>query len=297
MKGIILAGGSGTRLKPLTDIVCKQLLPVYDKPMIHYPLATLINIGIKNIMIISSPSDIISIKKTLGDGSKYGIEISYAIQDHPRGIAEAFIIAKDFIEDDPVCLILGDNIFYGSIFNYENFKVFYDNIKQQKNEAVIFAYRVFDPQRYGVVELEECGYLAKSIEEKPLKPKSNWAVTGIYLYNNDVIKYAQQLKPSMRGELEITDINQIYLSRGKLAVERLDRAVAWLDAGTHDSLLEASNFIHTIEKRQGLKIACLEEVAFNNKLIDKSQIEKIMNNYNKNSNYYDYLKKVINDNN
>lgn len=294
MKGIILAGGSGTRLKPLTDIICKQLLPVYDKPMIHYPLATLMNIGITDIMIISTPSDTPYLKKTLADGKKYGIKINYEIQDKPNGIAEAFIIAKDFIKDDPVCLILGDNIFYGSIFNYENFRLFYNNIKQNTNEAMIFAYRVSDPQRYGVVELEQCGNLAKTIEEKPLNPKSNWAVTGIYLYNNSVVKYAQELKPSKRQELEITDINQIYLQRGKLAVVKLDRAVAWLDAGTHESLLEASNFVHTIEKRQGLKIACLEEVAFNKKLIGVKEIKEIIKDYSKDQNYQEYLKKVIN---
>jgi len=294
MKGIILAGGSGTRLKPLTEIICKQLLPVYDKPMIHYPLSTLINIGIRDIMIISTPTDTPYIQKTLQNGSKYGINISYAIQDKPNGIAEAFIIAKDFIKNDSVCLILGDNIFYGSIFNQINFKVFFNKIKKNENEAVIFAYRVSDPQRYGVVELESNGNFAKTIEEKPLNPKSNWAVTGIYLYNNSVIKYAQQLKPSKRQELEITDINQIYLQRGKLAVVKLDRAVAWLDAGTHDSLLEASNFVHTIEKRQGLKIACLEEVAFNNKLIGKKELEEIISQYSKDQNYQEYLKKIIN---
>ncbi|GDX36415.1 glucose-1-phosphate thymidylyltransferase [Alphaproteobacteria bacterium] len=294
MKGIILAGGSGTRLKPLTDIICKQLLPVYDKPMIHYPLATLINIGITDILIISTPIDIPYIKKTLSDGKKYGIKISYAIQDKPNGIAESFIIAKDFIKNDSVCLILGDNIFYGSIFNYNNFKLFYKDINKNKIEAMIFAYRVSDPQRYGVVELDTSGILAKTIEEKPLKPKSNWAVTGIYLYNNSVVKYAQNLNPSKRGELEITDINKIYLKRRKLAVVKLDRAVAWLDAGTHESLLEASNFVHTIEKRQGLKIACLEEVAFNNKLIGIKEIKDIIKDYSRDQNYQEYLKKIIN---
>lgn len=293
MKGIILAGGSGTRLAPLTQIISKQLLPVYDKPMICYPLATLMNIGITEILIISTPEDTGNIEKFLGNGEKFGIKLSYAIQQQPKGIAEAFIVGENFIGDDSVCLILGDNIFYGSDFNSENFQHYLQDLQQQKTDAYIFAYQVSDPERYGVVELDASKKFALSIEEKPAKPKSNWAVTGFYIYNNKVVDIAKNLEPSARGELEITDVNKVYLQNGKLGVIKLGQGFAWLDAGTPDSLLDSAKFIQTIEKRQGLKIACLEEIAFKRGFINKEQLLKLTENYKKNSDYRKYLETIF----
>lgn len=294
MKGIILAGGSGTRLAPLTQIISKQLLPVYDKPMICYPLATLMSIGIKNILIISTTQDTPNIEKFLGDGKKLGISIQYAVQDNPNGIAEAFIIGEKFIGNDDVSLILGDNIFYGTEFNHKSFVTYFDDLKNKSNDAIIFSYHVSDPERYGVVELDSTKKYAISIEEKPLKPKSNWAVTGFYIYNNKVINIAKNLKPSARGELEITDINKYYLQHGKLAVIKLGQGFAWLDAGTPDSLLDSAKFIQTIEKRQGLKIACLEELAYKMNYIDKAQYNKLCLEFKTNSDYRKYLDNVTN---
>lgn len=294
MKGIILAGGSGTRLAPLTQIISKQLLPVYDKPMICYPLATLMSIGIKDILIISTAQDTPNIQKFLKDGKKFGINIQYAVQDNPNGIAEALIIGEKFIGDDNVSLILGDNIFYGSEFNYKNFVTYFNDLKNNNYDAIVFAYHVCDPERYGVVELDNEKKYAISIEEKPLKPKSNWAVTGFYIYNNKVVEIAKKLKPSTRGELEITDVNKYYLQNGKLAAIKLGQGFAWLDAGTPDSLLDSAKFIQTIEKRQGLKIACLEELAFKMNYIDKDQYIKLCKEFKINSDYRKYLDNVIN---
>lgn len=292
MKGIILAGGNGTRLAPLTNVISKQLLPVYDKPMICYPLATLMNLEIKDILIISTSQDTPNIEKYLGDGSDYGIKISYAVQDQPNGIGEAFLIGEKFIGTDSVCLILGDNIFYGAEIARENLQEKITQIKSKKLGGVVFAYHVSDPERYGVLELDSDDEKIVSIEEKPKNPKSNWAATGLYIYNSDVVEIAKNTKPSARGELEITDINKAYLQKKKLGVVRLRRGFAWLDAGTPDSLLEASQFIYTIEKRQGLKIACLEEMAYRKGFISKNQFSALVLKYKKGSAYRSYLEQI-----
>jgi glucose-1-phosphate thymidylyltransferase len=258
MKGIILAGGSGSRLAPLTNVMSKQLLPVYDKPMICYPLATLMNLGIKDILIISTPIDTPNIEKFLGNGANYGIKLSYAIQNKPNGIAEAFLVGEKFIGSDNVCLILGDNIFYGSEISGDLMEKNIANVGKEIG-AYVFSYHVSDPERYGVIEFDASEEMVLSIEEKPKNPKSNWAVTGLYFYDNSVVKITKTIQPSARGELEITDVNKAYLEQKRLGVIKLKRGFAWLDAGTPDSLLDSAKFIQTIEMRQGLKIACIEE--------------------------------------
>jgi glucose-1-phosphate thymidylyltransferase len=269
MKGIILAGGSGTRLYPVTNVVIKQLLPVYDKPMIYYPLSTLMLAGLRDILIISTPQDTPRFVELLGDGSRWGINLSYAVQPSPDGLAQAFLIGRDFIGDDTSALILGDNIFYG-----QSLSGHLKRASKVQHGAIVFAYPVHDPERYGVVEFDDHGH-AVSIEEKPESPKSRYAVTGLYFYDKDVVRLASSLKPSHRGELEITDLNRLYLNAGHLKVEVMSRGMAWLDTGTHDSLFDAGLFIQTIQRRQGLKIACLEEIAFRLGYISLEQVEKL----------------------
>lgn len=285
MKGIILAGGSGTRLYPLTIAVSKQLMPVYDKPMIYYPLSTLMLAGINEILIITTPEDQPAFKKLLGDGSQIGCRFEYVVQPKPEGLAQAFILGADFVGKDPVALVLGDNIFYGS-----GMGTLLRN-KVNPDGAVVFAYQVHDPERYGVVEFDK-SFKVLSIEEKPVQPKSNYAVPGLYFYDNDVVAISKAIKPSPRGELEITDVNRVYLENGKLEVGVLDRGTAWLDTGTFDSLIEAGEFIEVIEKRQGLKIGCIEEIAYRNGWIGNEQMEKLAALYMK-SGYGMYLKKLI----
>jgi glucose-1-phosphate thymidylyltransferase len=287
MKGIILAGGSGTRLYPLTETISKQILPVYDKPMIFYPLSVLMLAGIKDILIISTPHDLPMFKNLLKDGSQWGINLQYAEQPSPDGLAQAFIIGEEFIGNDNVCLILGDNIFYGHGFGKELLKV-----AELKDGATVFGYYVTDPERYGVVEFNDKGK-AISLEEKPKEPKSNYAVTGLYFYSNDVVKKAKNLKPSTRGELEITDLNKIYLQEKRLSVKILGRGMAWLDTGTHESLLQAGNYIHTIETRQGLKVSCIEEIAYNRGFINREQLIKLAQPLLKNQ-YGQYLLQIAN---
>jgi glucose-1-phosphate thymidylyltransferase len=285
-KGIILAGGSGTRLYPLTYSVSKQLMPVYDKPMIYYPLSTLMLAGITQILIITTPQDLHNFKQLLGDGSQWGISLEYAVQPSPDGLAQAFIIGKQFIGTDPVTLILGDNIFYG-----EGLSNRLQAIAKKETGATIFGYYVKDPQKYGVIGFDEAGRVT-SLEEKPKIPKSNYVATGLYFYDNDVIHIAGQIRPSTRGELEITDVNTAYLSRGDLTVELFSRGMAWLDTGTHESLLDAATFIKVVEDRQGLKIACPEEIAFRMKLIDADQLEKTACSM-QNNNYGRYLSNLL----
>ena len=291
MKGIILAGGSGTRLHPVTQAVSKQLLPVYDKPMIYYPLSTLMLAGIREVLVISTPSDTPRFQQLLGDGSQWGLHLEYAVQDSPDGLAQAFLIGRDFLADDSACLVLGDNIFYG-----------HDLAKSLRNAAErterdggghVFAYAVTDPERYGVVEFDK-DHRAISLEEKPAEPKSRYAVTGIYFYSPDVVACAKNIPKSARGEYEITDVNRWYLEQGRLHVEVMGRGVAWLDTGTHDSLLDASMFISTIERRQGLKVACPEEIAYRLKWIDAAQLEVMANRYGK-STYGEYLRRLVRD--
>jgi glucose-1-phosphate thymidylyltransferase len=288
MKGIILAGGSGTRLYPLTKTVSKQILPIYDKPMIYYPLSVLMLVNIREILIISTPTDIGLFQNLLGDGSFIGLKISYKVQPSPDGLAQAFLLGEEFIGNDSCCLILGDNIFYGY-----NFSSILEEANQLRNGALVFGYYVNDPERYGVAEFDESGNVL-SIEEKPKVPKSNYAVTGLYFYDNTVVGKAKSLKPSQRGELEITDLNRIYLNEGKLSVKLLGRGMAWLDTGTHQSLLQASNFIESIEERQGLKVACLEEIAFRKGYITKEQVLELAKPLAKNQ-YGQYLIKIVNE--
>jgi glucose-1-phosphate thymidylyltransferase len=284
-KGIILAGGSGTRLDPLTRAVSKQLLPIYDKPMIFYPLSTLMLAGIRDVLLITTPVDVASFTRLLGDGSDLGISIRYAVQPRPEGLAQAFHIGREFVGHDHVVLILGDNLFYG-----QGFQPMLSEAASRADGATIFAYAVKQPQRYGVVEIDERGH-AISLEEKPAKPKSPYAVTGLYFYDKQVIDIAHQLTPSARGELEITDVNREYLTRGQLHVQSFSRGFAWLDTGTHESLLQASNFIETIEQRQGLKVACLEEVAYHKGFIDAAQLKALANSLR--NSYGDYLRELI----
>jgi len=288
MKGIILAGGSGSRLYPLTKGVSKQLLPVYDKPMIYYPLSVLMLAGIKEILIISTPQDLPNFEKLLGDGNEIGVSLSYKEQPNPDGLAQAFIIGEEFIGNDDVCLVLGDNIFYGYGFS-ETLRNARINIKQGK--STVFGYYVNDPERYGVAEFDAAG-LVTSIEEKPKKPKSNYAVVGLYFYTNEVVQIAKSIKPSNRGELEITSVNQQYLKKNDLKVQLLGRGFAWLDTGTHDSLMEAGQFIETIEKRQGLKVACLEEIAYRMNYIDAEQVKRLAVPLKKNA-YGQYLLNLV----
>lgn len=286
MKGIILAGGSGTRLYPITRSISKQLLPIYDKPMIYYPLSVLMLAHIRDILVISTPQDIGKFKELLGDGSDWGLNLSYAVQPSPDGLAQAFIIGEEFIGDDRVCLVLGDNIFYG-----QGFSDLLKNAVDRKTGATIFGYQVKDPERFGVIEFDKNKQVI-SVEEKPQNPKSNFAATGLYFYDNDVVEIAKNVKPSARGELEITSINQEYLKRGKLSVELLGRGFAWLDTGTHETLLQASAFVQTIQNNQATQVACLEEIAYANGWIDKEKILNIAKSLSKNE-YGRYLKNLV----
>lgn len=287
MKGIILAGGSGTRLYPLTYAVSKQLLPVYDKPMIYYPLSVLMLAGIQEILIISTPKDLPLFQQMFGDGSKLGLKLEYAIQENPNGLAEAFIIGEEFIGNESVCLVLGDNIFYG-----QGFTPVLKKAVQLESGAIVFGYQVKNPNRFGVVEFD-AEFNVLSVEEKPERPKSNYAITGLYFYDNEIVEIAKQVKPSARGELEITDINKEYLKRNKLKAQLLGRGFAWLDTGTFESLLEAGQFVETIERRQGYKIACLEEISYKNKWISTEELFEIANEYN--NDYGVYLKELVNE--
>ena len=288
MRGIILAGGSGTRLYPITKAVSKQILPLYDKPMVYYPLSCLMLAGIREVLIISTPRDISLFKELFGDGSWLGMKFEYAVQDKPRGLADAFIVGADFIGNDDVALVLGDNIFYGQSFT-QTLKSARKKIEERKSDAVIFGYMVKDPTAYGVVEFDKAGKVL-GIEEKPKEPKSNYAVPGLYFYNNEVVKIAKEVKPSARGEIEITAVNNAYLEKGSLSVELLGRGMAWLDTGTYDGLLEASNFIATIQKRQGLYVSCIEEIAFKNGWLSKERLLELASGYK--TDYGTYLKYI-----